>query len=75
MPSDEPGESTSEPSMFDPLLDWNATQSELDATTQFIESLDASAKHDLEGMEQNEQNQSPSDASQRQLESQSNGSN
>ena len=37
--------------MFDPLLDWNATQTELDATTQTIESLDASVKRELEGVE------------------------
>jgi hypothetical protein len=34
--------------MLDPLLEWNATQSELDATARTIEQLDVDAKRDLE---------------------------
>ncbi len=44
----EPSQSTAEPSTLDPLLDWNATQSELNDTARTIEQLDADAKRDLE---------------------------
>ncbi|MDA1018038.1 MAG: hypothetical protein O3A00_26725, partial [Planctomycetota bacterium] len=44
----EPSQSTTEPSTLDPLLEWNATQSELDDTARTIEQLDADAKRDLE---------------------------
>ncbi len=43
-----PGEPTPEPSTLNPLLDWNATQTELDDTAATIEQLDADAKRDLE---------------------------
>ena len=43
----EQGETVSEPSTFDPLLEWNATQSELDATAAAIEQLDVDAQRDL----------------------------
>lgn len=51
----EPGRTTSQSLALDPLLDWNATQTELDATIQAMESLDASAQHDLEGVEPNDE--------------------
>ena len=44
----EQGESTTEPSTFDPLLQWDGTQTELDDTARTIEQLDADAKRDLE---------------------------
>ena len=44
----EQGETTTEPSTLDPLLEWNATQSELDSTAAAIEQLDADAQRDLE---------------------------
>ncbi len=44
----EPSQSTAEPSTLDPLLEWNATQSELDSTAAAIEQLDADAQRDLE---------------------------
>lgn len=44
----EPSQSTAGPSTFDPLLEWNATQSELDDTARTIEQLDADAQRDLE---------------------------
>ena len=46
--SSEPGDSTPVPSVPEPPLDWNATQSELDDTSQIIEQLDANSKRDLE---------------------------
>lgn len=36
------------PSTHEPPLDWNATQWELDATSQILQQLDADAKRDLE---------------------------
>mgnify|MGYP001580809595 CR=1 FL=1 len=39
---------STEPSTHDPLLEWNATQSELDSTAAAIEQLDADARRDLE---------------------------
>ncbi len=44
----EPGKTSIEPSTLDPLLEWNATQSELDSTAVAIEQLDAEAQRDLE---------------------------
>jgi serine/threonine-protein kinase len=44
----EQGETATESSTLDPLLEWNATQSELDSTAAAIEQLDADAKRDLE---------------------------
>ena len=44
----EPSQSTAGPSTLDPVLEWNATQSELDDTARTIEQLDANAKRDLE---------------------------
>ena len=44
----EPGETTTESSMLDPLLQWNATQTELDSTAAAIEQFDADARRDLE---------------------------
>ena len=37
-----------------PLLEWNATQTELDETARSIEQLDADAREDLEGREPND---------------------
>ena len=47
IPNDQ-GESTTEPSTLDPLLEWNATQSELDSTAATIEQLDADVQRDLD---------------------------
>ncbi len=44
----EQGATINEPFTLDPLLPWNATQSELDSTAEAIEQLDADAKRDLE---------------------------
>ncbi len=40
--------SATEPATLDPLLDWNATQSELDETSAEIESLEAISRKDIE---------------------------
>ena len=44
----EPSQSTNEASALAPLLEWNATQSELDDTARMIEQLDVDAQRDLE---------------------------
>jgi serine/threonine protein kinase len=46
--SSQPTDSTLVPSAHEPPLEWNATQLELDDTSQIIEQLDASSKRDLE---------------------------
>lgn len=46
--SSEPGDSTPVPSVPEPPLDWNATQSELDDASQMIDQLEANSKRDLE---------------------------
>ena len=40
--------SPNQPLTHSPLLEWNATQTELDATANAIETLEADAKSDLE---------------------------
>jgi hypothetical protein len=47
--------SVMQPPMRDPLLEWDATQIELDATAKAIEHLDAVAEHDLEGLDTNDE--------------------
>ncbi len=44
----QPTQPINEPFTLDPLLEWNATQSELDETARTIEQLDTEAKKDLE---------------------------
>ena len=44
----EQGETSTESSTLDPLLQWNATQTELEEAARMIEQLDAEAKRDLE---------------------------
>ena len=44
----QPGDSTSVSSASDPSWDWNATQFELDDTSQIIDQLEASSKRDME---------------------------
>jgi hypothetical protein len=39
---------TIESPLTDPLLEWDATQSELDAAAEMIDVLDANAQHDLQ---------------------------
>jgi serine/threonine protein kinase len=41
-------ESVSEPSILDPLLDWNATRTELDAAARTIEQLETNSNQELE---------------------------
>jgi serine/threonine protein kinase len=45
---DEATTSSAEPSTLEPLLEWNAAQSELESTAAAIEQLDADARRDLE---------------------------
>ena len=44
----EPTQPINEPSTLGPLLEWNATQSELDATASAVENLEANARRDIE---------------------------
>ncbi len=44
----DPTTASSEPSTLDPLLQWDATQSELDATASAIEDLEANSRKDIE---------------------------
>jgi serine/threonine protein kinase len=46
--SRQPRDATLVPSVLEPPLDWNATQIELDETSQIIERLDADSRRDLE---------------------------
>ena len=46
--------SPNQPLTHDPLLAWNATQTELDATAKVVELLDAAAQQDLEGLDPND---------------------
>ena len=43
-----PTGSPTEPSSLDPLLQWDATQTELDTTASVINDLEANAQRDLE---------------------------
>ena len=46
-------DSPTEPSTLDPLLQWDATQTELDTTASLINDLEANAQRDLESNEVN----------------------
>ena len=56
---------TVEPSTLDPLLRWDATQTELDSTAATIEQLDAEAQRDLELLDA--EPHPPIDSSQREV--------
>ena len=47
------GSSPNQPLTHDPLLEWNATQTELDAAARSIEHLDTATQQDLEGLDPN----------------------
>ena len=51
--------SPNQPVTHDPLLEWNATQTELDATAKAIEHLDAAAQQNLEGLDPNDEGTTP----------------
>ena len=51
VPNESHQTSPTEPLTHDPLLQWNATKTELDATEKAIEQLDAAARQDLEGLD------------------------
>ena len=55
VPNESHQAAPTEPLTHDPLLEWNATQTELDATARVIEQLDAAAQQDFEGLAPNDQ--------------------